>query len=198
MVKTMARKAPELGPLAVSRLKEPGFHAVGGVAGLYLQVLPSGGRSWVLRAMIAGRRRDMGLGGFPDVTLAGARDAARKAREKIEDGIDPIEDRRARKSALRAEAAKVVTFEDAAKAWPWQGLPSLPWPALSDINYVMPSRVSDIRKKIGRPAVNATPVTVRIPPDQLAALDAWRKKAAKAGDPVSRPEAVRLILKDVL
>ncbi|WP_298159791.1 site-specific integrase [Brevundimonas sp.] len=117
MVKSMARKAPELGPLAVSRLKEPGLYAVGGVSGLYLQVLPSGGRSWVLRAMIGGRRRDMGLGGFPDVTLAGAREAARRAREKIDDGIDPIEDRKARKSALRAETAKVITFEDAAKAY---------------------------------------------------------------------------------
>lgn len=117
MVKLMARKAPELGPLAVSRLKGAGLYAVGGVSGLYLQILPSGGRSWVLRAMIGGRRRDMGLGGFPDVTLAGAREAARRAREKIDDGIDPIEDRKARKSALRAETAKVITFEDAAKAY---------------------------------------------------------------------------------
>lgn len=113
----MARKAKELGPLAVSRLAEPGMHAVGGVAGLYLQVLESGGRSWVLRATVGGRRRDMGLGGFPDVTLAGARDAARKARERIADGFDPIEERKARHSALRAETARVVTFEDAAKAY---------------------------------------------------------------------------------
>lgn len=67
--------------------------------------------------MVGGQRRDMGLGGFPDVTLAGARDAARKAREKIADGVDPIEDRRARKSALKAETAKVVTFDQAAKAY---------------------------------------------------------------------------------
>ncbi len=59
----------------------------------------------------------MGLGGFPDVTLAGARDAARKAREKIADGFDPIAERQARKSALKAEAARVVTFEEAAKAY---------------------------------------------------------------------------------
>lgn len=113
----MARKAKELGPLAVSRLTTPGMYAVGGVSGLYLQVLPSGGRSWVLRVMVGGRRRDMGLGGFPDVTLAGARDAARKARERIAEGVDPIEERRARKSALRAEVARLVTFEEAAKAY---------------------------------------------------------------------------------
>jgi integrase len=113
----MARKAKELGPLAVSRLTAPGLHAVGGVSGLYLQVLPSGGRSWVLRATVGGKRRDMGLGGFPDVLLAGARDAARKAREKIDNGLDPIEERRRAKSALLAATAKVITFEEAAKAY---------------------------------------------------------------------------------
>lgn len=113
----MPRKAKELGPLAVGRLTTPGLHAVGGVSGLYLQVLPTGARSWVLRATVGGKRRDMGLGGFPDVTLTGARDAARTARAKIEQGLDPIEERKAAKSALRASAAKVVTFEEAAKAY---------------------------------------------------------------------------------
>jgi integrase len=112
----MARKAKELGALAVSRLQDPGMYAVGGVAGLYLQVLPAGGRSWVLRATVGAKRRDMGLGGFPDVTLSGARDAARRARDKIDNGIDPIEDRKALKSALRAQP-KVVTFKEAAKAY---------------------------------------------------------------------------------
>src|SRR4051812_35982149 len=114
----MARIAKELGPLAVSRLTKPGLHAVGGVSGLYLQVLPSrvengqpvpGARSWMLRATIAGKRRDMGLGGFPSVTLAGARDRARNARDLIDQGKDPIAERRLAKSALLAEPAKAVT-----------------------------------------------------------------------------------------
>lgn len=129
----MARKAKELGPLAVSNLKQPGLHAVGGVAGLYLQILPPRtgpdgqetlARTWVLRVMIGGKRRDMGLGSFgmvgdrsPAVSLAAAREAARKAREKIQSGIDPIEERKALRSALRAESAKVMTFEEAAKAY---------------------------------------------------------------------------------
>ena len=87
----MPRKADELGPLAVSRLREPGLHFVGGVAGLALQVLSSGGRSWILRATMGKRRRDLGLGGYPDVTLARAREAARDAREQIRRGIDPVE-----------------------------------------------------------------------------------------------------------
>lgn len=113
----MAKKAQELGPLVVSRLTEPGLHFVGGVAGLALQISPSGSKSWVLRAVMAGKRRDMGLGGFPDVTLAGARDAARDARAKIRQGIDPINEAKAAKSALLASRAKDLTFEQCATAY---------------------------------------------------------------------------------
>lgn len=112
----MARKASELGALVVSRLREPGLHAVGGVSGLYLQVVASGARSWILRATIGGKRRDMGLGGFPDVTLAIAREKAREARAKIEQGADPILERERALSVLRAEQAKSMTFEAAALA----------------------------------------------------------------------------------
>jgi integrase len=56
----------------------------------------------------------MGLGGFPAVTLAGARDAARVARAKVRQGIDPIEDARANQSALRASLAAAVSFEECA------------------------------------------------------------------------------------
>lgn len=84
---------------------------------------------------------------------------------------------------------------DRLRLGPWRGLPSLPWPVLSDINYVMTSSVSNIGKKIGRPAVNAVPVTVRIPPEQLARLDEW---IAVQGDAPSRPEAIRRIIEKVL
>jgi integrase len=113
----MPLKAKELGPLAVSKLTAPGLHFVGGVAGLALQVLPTGGRTWVLRATMGGRRRDMGLGGFPDLPLADARTAARKARELIRAGLDPIEEARAAISAKRASAAKDVTFKEATAAY---------------------------------------------------------------------------------
>jgi integrase len=113
----MGRKAAELGPLAVSRLAQPGLHFVGGVSGLALQVLPTGGRTWILRAVIGGKRRDMGLGGFPDVTLAGAREAARVARSKVRDGTDPIEDARAARSRLKAERAAALTFKQCAEKY---------------------------------------------------------------------------------
>ncbi len=86
----MGGKAKELAPITVSRLTSPGLYFVGGVAGLALQVLPTGGRTWILRATIGGKRRDMGLGGYPDVTLAWAREAARNARLLIKSGKDPI------------------------------------------------------------------------------------------------------------
>ena len=87
--RAMPRKAKELSPLVIGRLTKPGHHAVGGVAGLYLFVKDTGARSWVLRTVVGTKRRHLGLGGFPDVTLAMAREKARKAREAIEEGIDP-------------------------------------------------------------------------------------------------------------
>lgn len=96
----MPKIAKELSALEVKRLTHSGgggneTFAVGGVAGLLLQITPSGGRSWLLRTSIAGRRREIGLGGYPDVTLAQARERARDAKEKISRGIDPVEERRA-------------------------------------------------------------------------------------------------------
>ncbi len=113
----MPKKARELGALQVSRLKEPGLHAVGGVAGLHLQIVESGARSWILRVTIGDRRPDMGLGGYPDVTLAGAREAARTAREKIKAGIDPLAEARAARSALKAASASAWTFEACGDAY---------------------------------------------------------------------------------
>src|SRR5450830_582908 len=83
----------ELSPLEVSRLKNEGAHAVGGVPGLYLQVL-GGSRSWVLRFVVGGRRRRMGLGPFPSVTLAAAKEKARAAHQVIDRGEDPIQEGR--------------------------------------------------------------------------------------------------------
>jgi len=110
----MPRKAKELGDMAVRKLAQPGVYFVGGVPGLALQVLPTGAKTWVLRAVIGGKRREMGLGGYPSVTLAGAREKARAAREKIDAGVDPIAERKAAKSALLASAAAAITFEEAA------------------------------------------------------------------------------------
>lgn len=96
----MPKMVPEMGPLEVKRLRHPGRGhnvnvAVGGVSGLLLQITPSGARSWILRTTVGAKRRDIGLGGYPTVTLAEARTRAREARDKIRRGIDPIEERKA-------------------------------------------------------------------------------------------------------
>lgn len=110
--------AAELSAIDVKRLAHPGgkrnvLFSVGGVPGLHLQLTPNNGRSWLLRAMIGAARRDIGLGGFPGVTLARAREKAREARDKIERGIDPIEERKEAKAALAAAQRRGLTFADA-------------------------------------------------------------------------------------
>ena len=104
----------ELGALAVSMLKSRGIHFVGGVAGLAINVLKSGSRSWILRYQVGGRRRDKGLGGYPDVTLADAKVAARAARALIAQGIDPVEHGRSARSKLIADQASAISFCQAA------------------------------------------------------------------------------------
>ncbi|MEP7301588.1 MAG: integrase arm-type DNA-binding domain-containing protein [Caldimonas sp.] len=92
------------------------MHTVGAVPGLYLRILPppSASRSWILRINIAGARRDIGLGGYPQVSIAQARDEARVKRQMVCDGIDPILEKRAAESARRAATTKKMTFAEAA------------------------------------------------------------------------------------
>jgi integrase len=110
----MGKKAIDLAPLAVAKLKTPGLHFVGHVSGLALNVTPTGARSWILRAVVGRKRRDMGLGSFPEVSLASAKTEATEKRKLIRDGIDPIEARRAAQAALKAEQASFINFKDAA------------------------------------------------------------------------------------
>lgn len=114
----MPKMAAELSAIEIRRLKHPGgkgnhLVAVGGVSGLHLQLLPGGGKSWILRTLVAGRRREIGLGGFPDVQLAQARERAREAKDAIRRGIDPIEERKAAKASLAAARRRGVLFKDA-------------------------------------------------------------------------------------
>ncbi len=113
----MPRIAKELSALEIGRLKEPGYHFAGGVAGLVLQVTETGARSWILRTTVGGRRRDIGLGGYPSVTLAGAKEAARAAREQVRQGVNPVQERSAARSALAAQSAASITFKEAAERY---------------------------------------------------------------------------------
>lgn len=116
----MPKLADELSALTVSRLRHLGGRgdsviAVGGVSGLCLRITPGGGRSWLLRARYGGRRREIGLGPYPEIGLAKARDAAREVKEQIRAGRDPIEERRQMRAAALAEARRSITFADAVK-----------------------------------------------------------------------------------
>jgi integrase len=113
----MPKRAIELGALQVARLRAPGAHPVGGVPGLHLQISPNVARSWILNVTINGERRYMGLGGFDDVSLADARRVAREKRALIAEGIDPLAQAKAAKSAIRAAVAKMVNFKDASSKY---------------------------------------------------------------------------------
>jgi len=63
---------------------------------------------------VAGKRREIGLGEYPDVTLAQARERAREAKDKIYRGIDPIEERKAIRAELAAMQRSNMTFAQAA------------------------------------------------------------------------------------
>ena len=110
----MPKIAKALTAVEIKRLTEPGLHTVGTVAGLRLRVKESGARSWVLRTMVGARRAEIGLGGYPTVTLAQAVDYAREALHKIRTGADPAAERRALRSTVDSTFKK--TAEDYIKA----------------------------------------------------------------------------------
>jgi len=130
----MPPRAKELTPAQIKNLKHPGGGkpvkvAVGGVQGLYVQITPNNAKSWVLRTRYGDwaeskladgtiqrgrKKREIGLGAYPDVLLGAARDKAREAKAKLEAGIDPIAERKATQAALIAAQRRGMTF---AEAW---------------------------------------------------------------------------------
>jgi integrase len=97
----------------VRELKEKGRYGDG--HGLYLQVMSATNRSWLLRYEINKRERYMGLGSATDFTLKEARERARKQRQLLADGIDPIEKRLSEQDAERRKEAERITFKEAAE-----------------------------------------------------------------------------------
>ena len=90
----------------VKALTKPGMHHDG--RGLYLRVAPGGSKGWMLRATIDGRRRDIGLGGYPAVSLAKARQFADAHRLAVAEGRDPLAEKRRAKMPSFREAALAV------------------------------------------------------------------------------------------
>ena len=121
----MPRIARALSALEVQRLTDkPGMHFVGTVPGLILQVSSAAkspdapnAASWIFRTTIGGKRRDIGLGSYPKVTLAKAHALARETSEKIGKGVDPIVEKREARSKLSASRLAVMPFSEAAQKY---------------------------------------------------------------------------------
>jgi len=101
--------------LKVDKARQPGMYADG--SGLYLRVTGEGTKNWVLRYMLAGRPRWMGLGPVSLFGLQEARAKALDARRLRHEGVDPIDARRSARQQARLDAAKMITFKECATSY---------------------------------------------------------------------------------
>jgi integrase len=115
------RQTERLTAVAVNAKKERGYYADGN--GLYLQVgkphevdgkRKTGSKSWVFRFTLHGKAREMGLGSITTYSLAEARDQARKCRQQLDAGIDPINSRDNERAQLKLITAQRRTFSQCA------------------------------------------------------------------------------------
>ena len=109
--KGMQRRPQRLTALSITRAKTPGYIHDG--SGLYLQVAPAGSRSWIFRYSLAGKRREMGLGPYPAISLAEARNCATEARSLAKRGMDPIDARNVLRAHRRLEESRSITWDQA-------------------------------------------------------------------------------------
>ena len=104
----------ELTALEAKSIKAPGFYRAGNT--LYLKVTPSGSKSWIQRLTIDRERHDIGLGGYPQVSLARARKLAFQNRELAWAGGDPLAEKQKIKLPTFKQAAE-KTFEANRARW---------------------------------------------------------------------------------
>jgi integrase len=106
-----------MGNLTAAKVKslwKPGRYGDGGT--LFLYVTQGGSKSWIQRLTIKGRRRDIGLGGYPLVSLREARDKAFENRKLARSGGDPIAEKRRARTPTFRQAAQ-ATFEANKPRW---------------------------------------------------------------------------------
>jgi hypothetical protein len=101
----------KLTTLTLKARTTPGRYGDGG--GLWFQVRDAQHRSWLFRYTADRKQRQMGLGPFPDVSLAEAREAAQRGRAAVRQGDDPIETRRKAKAAAN-DKSRAMTFRQVA------------------------------------------------------------------------------------
>jgi len=104
----MAKAINQLDALSVNKITKRGKYADGN--GLYLQVTPSGSKSWLFRYMIAGVQKEMGLGSTSILTLKDARKKVAELRLTLLSGINPLEERKAKALAIKSAQSRIKTF----------------------------------------------------------------------------------------
>lgn len=109
----MARQMQRLSAKTVESKRKPGYYADGG--GLYLQVSPSGSKSWIFRYMILGKAREMGLGSLNSISLAEARAEVGRWRKVLQEKRDPLEFRKDEHRRIALENAKGSSFLECAE-----------------------------------------------------------------------------------
>jgi hypothetical protein len=114
-VADMARAAERLSARTVQTVKDRGLYADG--KGLYLRIGPTGSKSWIYRYRSGERQHDLGLGPYPDISLAEARERATEQRKLRLNGHDPLVVRRATRDQARLAAAKAMTFRQCADGY---------------------------------------------------------------------------------
>ncbi|CAN5849640.1 hypothetical protein BH23GEM5_BH23GEM5_28650 [soil metagenome] len=139
----MQGKIRSKGRLTIAKVKTavPGKYHDGGGTGLFLRVDPNGGRFWIQRITIHGKRREIGLGGFPVVTLAEARETALANKRLAYTGGDPLAERRKAREFLtfaqaveRYLAAKLHEFRNEKHRKQWRAtLDTYARPVLGDM-----------------------------------------------------------------
>ena len=161
-------------------LSETGKHFDG--AGLYLELTAAGGRYWRLKYRIAGKEKRLALGVYPSVSLKDARELASQARQVIQSGEDPAEQRKAAKSKAVHESAN--TFRAVALAW--MGHQSARWePATRE--RIRSSLESNVLKALGaRPLASIKPLEVM---NAVKAVEA-RGASEQAGRVLQRVKAI--------
>jgi integrase len=159
--------------------------------GLMLVVKPSGAKSWVLRYQLNGRRRDMGLGPYPEITLARAREKALEARRHLVEGIDPLSVRPKAAMTFREAAEELIEtkrsgWRNAKHAAQWSStLEAYAYPVLADMDVkaIETPHVLSVLK----PIWNAKPETAsRVRQRIQAVLDYVAAKGIRDGQNAAR------------
>ena len=178
-------KTAALTASGIRKLREPGDYADG--QGLALRIKPNGAKSWIQRVSVGGKRHNLGLGVYPTVGLADARQAAADNQQAIREGRNPIQDKQqAKEDAIQdtARAPAIPTFEQTAeKVW------ELNRPSWKSEQHAC-EWISSMRTHVF-PSIGRKPIDAITPADILEILEPiWHTKGETAARMKQRTESV--------